>query len=128
MLLNYVKPRDETVFRRCSYVVGEMERLQKACRYLQENDFEQFGKCMFETHEGLRDQYEVSCPELDLLVDMVKDRPEVPGARMMGGGFGGCTINLVRAGERSEEHTSELQSLMRISYAVFCFNKKQKTT
>src|SRR3546814_15586108 len=99
MLLNYVKPRDETVFRRCSYVVGEMERLQKACRYLQENDFEQFGKCMFETHEGLRDQYEVSCPELDLLVDMVKDRPEVPGARMMGGGFGGCTINLVRAGE-----------------------------
>src|SRR3546814_1219452 len=125
-----------------------MERLQKACRYLQENDFEHVGKCMFETHEGLRDQYEVSCPELDLLVDMVKDRPEVPGARMMGGGFGGCTINLVRAGEaeilaaeiavryqeatntplRSEEHTSELQSLMRISYAVFCLKKKHKTT
>src|SRR5690606_20972480 len=78
MLQQYVKPRDETVFRRCNYVVGEMARLQNACRHLEENNFERFGQCMFETHEGLRDQYEVSCPELDLLVEFVKDRPEVP--------------------------------------------------
>jgi galactokinase len=52
---------------------------------------------MFETHAGLKDLYEVSCKELDLLVDLVKDNPGVIGARMMGGGFGGCTINLVKA-------------------------------
>ena len=97
MLLRYVKPVDETIYRRCSYVVAEMERLQKACDHLQENDFVQFGRRMFETHEGLRDLYEVSCRELDILVDLVKDHPAVLGARMMGGGFGGCTVNLVRS-------------------------------
>ena len=51
---------------------------------------------MFETHAGLKDLYEVSCQELDLLVDLVKNDPNVIGARMMGGGFGGCTINLVK--------------------------------
>ncbi len=55
-----------------------------------------FGKKMYETHEGLSKLYEVSCKELDLLVDLVKDDPNVLGARMMGGGFGGCTINLVK--------------------------------
>jgi galactokinase len=52
---------------------------------------------MFETHAGLKDLYEVSCEELDLLVDLVKNDADVIGARMMGGGFGGCTINLVKA-------------------------------
>lgn len=102
MLLRHVKPVNETVYRRCSYVVAEMERLQQACRHLQKNDFEQFGQRMFETHEGLKSQYEVSCPELDILVDLVKGHPAVPGARMMGGGFGGCTINLVREGSAKE--------------------------
>lgn len=110
MLLQHVKPRDETVYQRCSYVVGEMARLQQACVYLMEGDFLHFGQCMFETHEGLQKQYEVSCPELDLLVEMVKNRPEVLGARMMGGGFGGCTINLVRA-EDSEALAAEVSTL-----------------
>ena len=51
---------------------------------------------MVATHDGLSKMYEVSCPELDFLVDFVRDRPDVIGARMMGGGFGGCTINLVK--------------------------------
>ncbi|WP_262713149.1 galactokinase [Anseongella ginsenosidimutans] len=110
MLRQYVKPHDETVYQRCSYVVGEMNRLQEACEHLEENNFRQFGQCMFETHYGLKNQYEVSCFELDLLVEMVETRPDVFGARMMGGGFGGCTINLVRA-EAAESLAAEIAGI-----------------
>lgn len=103
MLDTYVKGVDETVFRRCSYVVSEIKRLLNGCEDLEKNDLSSFGKRMFETHAGLKDLYEVSCKELDLLIDLVKDNPDVIGARMMGGGFGGCTINLVKA-----EATDEL--------------------
>lgn len=96
MLDQYVLPADELVYRRSRFVIDEMERLNDACNYLEQNDIASLGECMFETHEGLSKQYEVSCKELDFLVDYVKDNPEVLGARMMGGGFGGCTINLVQ--------------------------------
>lgn len=96
MLLNYVKPKNQKIYERCNFVVSEIQRLQYACNDLENNDLQSFGKRMFETHAGLRDLYEVSCDELDLLVDLVKDNPNVLGARMMGGGFGGCTINLVK--------------------------------
>lgn len=102
MLLKYVKPVDEIVYRRCSYVVAEIARLQLACEDLKKDDFKAFGQRMFETHEGLEKQYEVSCKELDLLVQLVKGNQYVLGARMMGGGFGGCTINLVKA-DKAEE-------------------------
>ncbi|MHB1178154.1 MAG: galactokinase [Daejeonella sp.] len=97
MLLEYVKPVNGLVYMRCAYVVAEKERLLAGCEDLENNDLPSFGKRMFETHAGLRDLYGVSCKELDILVDLVKDNPGVLGARMMGGGFGGCTINLVRA-------------------------------
>jgi galactokinase len=97
MLDSYVKTVDETVYQRCTYVVSEIKRLLNGCEDLEKNDLISFGKWMFETHAGLKDLYEVSCNELDLLVDLVKDDPNVIGARMMGGGFGGCTINLVKA-------------------------------
>ncbi len=97
MLDNYVKIVDETVYRRCTYVVSEIKRLLKGCEDLKKDDLKSFGKRMFETHAGLKELYEVSCKELDLLVDLVKEDPNVIGARMMGGGFGGCTINLVKA-------------------------------
>lgn len=97
MLDDYVKGADETVYRRCTYVVSEINRLLDGCEDLQKDDLKSFGKRMFETHAGLKDLYEVSCKELDLLVDLVKEDPNVIGARMMGGGFGGCTINLVNA-------------------------------
>ena len=97
MLDTYVKAVDETVYRRCTYVISEIQRLLNGCNDLEKDDLISFGKRMFETHAGLKDLYEVSCIELDLLVDLVKDNPDVIGARMMGGGFGGCTINLVRS-------------------------------
>jgi galactokinase len=84
------------VFNRCRYVVEENERLVSGCLLLEKNDIEGFGKKMFGSHAGLRDLYEVSCAELDLLVDLAIAEPAIAGARMMGGGFGGCTINLIR--------------------------------
>ncbi|GAA4782163.1 galactokinase [Olivibacter ginsenosidimutans] len=102
MLLKYVKPANEIVYNRCTYVVAEIKRLLLACEDLKKDDFTSFGKRMFETHDGLQHLYEVSCPELDELVNLVRDNPYVLGARMMGGGFGGCTINLVSANKAEE--------------------------
>ena len=96
MLYDAVFTRDMTVFRRCSYVIEENDRLLKGCEDLAAGRLEDFGKKMFATHRGLRDYYEVSCEELDYLVYAVSDHPAVLGARMMGGGFGGCTINIVK--------------------------------
>jgi len=87
---------ESIVYKRCRYVVEENLRLQAACRDLLNDNLEAFGKKMYQTHQGLSKWYEVSCKELDFLVDAVKNEEAVLGARMMGGGFGGCTINLVK--------------------------------
>lgn len=94
MLDEYVK--DPLIYKRSKYVVEEIERLQQACIDLQKNDLNSFGKKMYATHDGLSKLYEVSCAELDCLVEAVRNIPAVLGARMMGGGFGGCTINIVK--------------------------------
>ncbi len=86
----------EVVYKRCTYVVGEILRTLNAAELLQKNDIPGFGKLMFETHAGLRDLYEVSCNELDFLVSMASENKNVIGSRLMGGGFGGCTINMVK--------------------------------
>ncbi len=96
MLRKYVQPLDALIYKRCSYVLEENERLLVACQHLEKGDMQAFGKKMYESHEGLSRKYEVSCAELDFLVAQVKGNPAVLGARMMGGGFGGCTINLVK--------------------------------
>ena len=96
MLDQYVLPQDEKVYLRCSFIVEEIQRLQDACVDLENNDMISFGKKMFATHKGLSELYDVSCRELDFMVDFVKNKSAVLGARMMGGGFGGCTINLVK--------------------------------
>ena len=85
---------DPVVFRRCRYVVQENLRLQSACLDLEKKNLSQFGEKMYQTHFGLRDDYQVSCAELDFLVRFTEDDPRILGSRMMGGGFGGCTINL----------------------------------
>lgn len=85
------------VYKRCRYVVEEIDRVISACACLRSNDIEGLGRLMYETHEGLSKNYEVSCAELDFLVELARQRAEVAGARMMGGGFGGCTINIVKA-------------------------------
>jgi galactokinase len=92
-LKKYQTQMNPTLFRRCKYVVEEMQRVEKACIALSQQDFTTLGKLMFETHQGLKKDYEVSCPELDFLVH--HSQKLVLGARMMGGGFGGCTINLM---------------------------------
>ena len=85
----------EIVFKRCRHVVGENDRVRAAARALQERDLKTLGKLMFESHESLRDDYEVSCRELDVMVDLARAIDGVFGARMTGGGFGGCTVNMV---------------------------------
>ena len=94
----YVAPADELIYRRCSYVVEENARLQSATADLLRGDINAFGRELYGSHEGLSKKYEVSCPELDFLVAQVKGQEGVIGARMMGGGFGGCTINLIEEG------------------------------
>jgi len=95
MLKEFKHLLESKVYNRCLYVVEEIERLQRACDALKIDDYLTFGKKMYKTHEGLSKLYEVSCKELDLLVEASTTVNGVYGARMMGGGFGGCTINLV---------------------------------
>lgn len=84
------------VYDRCKFVVEEIARLEAACEDLKVNDLAGFGQKMFATHDGLSKLYEVSCTELDFLADCAKEEPAILGSRMMGGGFGGCTINLIK--------------------------------
>lgn len=110
MLEEFVKPKDAEVYQKCKYVVEEIVRIQKAAEALKRGDLVALGKLMLETHEGLSQDYEVSCKELDFLVDYVKDLGHVLGARMMGGGFGGCTINIVK-NEEIEALITEVSAL-----------------
>ena len=111
MLNNYVLPEDKLIDMRSRYVVQEIERLVEGCKDLQRGDLDALGKKMFATHDGLSKMYEVSCKELDWLVDKVRNNKDVIGARMMGGGFGGCTINLVK-----EETIEELVASLKPDY------------
>jgi galactokinase len=95
MLREYQLEFPPVVFDRCQYVIQENMRVLFAAEALEKGDFEALGELMFKTHTGLRNQYGVSCDELDFLVDTAKSIDGVLGARMMGGGFGGCTINLL---------------------------------
>jgi galactokinase len=86
------------IYRRCRYVIEENLRVIAACDALESEDLPAFGRLMNQSHQGLSHDYQVSCPELDLLAEAAAALPGVLGARMMGAGFGGCTINLVQAG------------------------------
>jgi galactokinase len=97
-----------TVYRRCRHAVTENQRVVEAAEALRASDPERFGQLMYESHASLRDDYQVSCRELDLLVELAASSPGVYGARMTGGGFGGCTVNLLRADacDSFKEHIS----------------------
>ena len=90
------------IFRRCNFVVQEIERTRHAAALLKQNRLREFGLLMYETHWGLSRDYEVSCVETDYLVELATTSGAVLGARMMGGGFGGCTINLVESAKFDE--------------------------
>jgi galactokinase len=83
------------VHRRCRHVVTEDARVLASAEALRRGDLARFGQLMNASHDSLRHDYEVSCPEVDLLVELARGLPGVLGARMTGGGFGGCTVNLV---------------------------------
>ena len=95
MLYEVKETVSEEDAKRAKYVIGEKERVLKVCDALEKGDYETVGEMMYATHEGLSKDYEVSCVELDYLNDLAKEAG-VTGSRIMGGGFGGCTINLVK--------------------------------
>lgn len=86
-------------FKRAQYVLEENNRVINLCEDLKNNDLSSLEYLLYASHEGLRDQYQVSCPELDFLVEAAQQTPGIIGARMMGGGFGGCTLNVVEANQ-----------------------------
>jgi galactokinase len=88
-------------YRRARHVIGEIDRTVRAANAIQAGRWSEVGQLMYASHDSLRDDYEVSCKELDLLVDIAREMGErggVIGSRMTGGGFGGCTVSLVRTG------------------------------
>ncbi len=102
---------NDTVRTRCQFVIEENQRVLDACEALSKGDLKTFGQKVFESHFGLSKLYEVSCEELDFLVDLLKNQAVVLGSRMMGGGFGGCTINIVH-----QDHINEIQVLVEEAY------------
>jgi galactokinase len=112
-LEKYKHALPDTIYRRCRHVVTEDERVLAAATALQSQDADGFGKLMIQSHASLRDDYEVSCRELDLLADLALSRPGVYGARMTGGGFGGCTVNLL-----DSEFAAAFQTDMSRMYAA----------
>ena len=92
----------ETIYRRCRFVIEENSRVTRACELLNNGEIEEFGKLIYQSHNGLSQMYEVSCKELDFLVAQTESLDYVLGSRMMGGGFGGCTISLVKADKVDE--------------------------
>jgi len=118
------------VYQRCKYVVEEIQRVELAVQDLIKGDIQAFGKKMFETHEGLSKLYEVSCPELDFLVEAVSNNENVLGARMMGGGFGGCTINIIKTSsieEITKKITSSYAQLMHKTLAIYITSIEEGT-
>jgi galactokinase len=117
ILDDFKKIMDPIIYKRCKYVVEENDRLLKACVELEKGDLKSFGVYMNSTHEGLSKDYEVSCAELDFLSESVINNSHVYGSRMMGGGFGGCTINLID-GEYIEEVKRELTEKYRQKFKI----------
>lgn len=101
----------DVVFRRCLFVIEENERVQQACTALSAHDLAFMGQLLYQSHRGLQHGYEVTCPETDFLVEATVSDPDVLGARQMGGGFGGCTLNLVR-----REAAASFQEKMQAAY------------
>ncbi len=98
----------ERLFRRAKHVISENGRVLEAVKALENNDLHTFGKLMNKSHESLRYDYEVSCDELDLMVEIARKQKGVIGARMTGGGFGGCTVNLLDSDVETDMFTANI--------------------
>lgn len=117
MLEQHEAAMDPVVLKRCRYVVEENQRVLDCSARLQQADLEGFGRNMYRTHWELSHDYEVSCAELDFLVQEAADSGYVVGSRMMGGGFGGCTINLIRI-EHMERFISQVSEKYRRKFTL----------
>ncbi len=109
---------DAVSYKRSKFIVEELLRVDEASRVLDLGNLEELGKLLYQTHHGLQHEYEVSCQELDFLVDETRIMPQVLGARMMGGGFGGCTLNLVHkdfSGDFEKKLTTSYQNKFSIA-------------
>ena len=99
MLNEFKSEMDPIIYKRCSYILKENARVHRVVQALKNDDLDTFGKLMYASHDGLQNEYNVSCPELDFLVDFSKNNEYILGSRMTGGGFGGCTINIIHEAE-----------------------------
>ena len=109
----------DTVYNRCKYVIEEDNRVIEACNALNNNDLTRFGQLLYLSHNGLSKLYEVSCKELDFLVDQTKKMDYILGSRMMGGGFGGCTLSLIKA-DKLEEYKAKILPLYTKEFGHEC--------
>ena len=108
---------DEKLFRRASFVIKENQRVIDAKQALLDDDLTALGKLLSVSHDGLSLDYEVSCLELDWLVNVASENENILGARMMGGGFGGCTINLVK-GQLEEKWINEISKMYKLNFGM----------
>lgn len=106
-------------YQKALYVIQENDRAIKASKAIEDNNLESLGKLIYASHDGLSNQYQVSCEELDFLVEQAKANNHVLGARMMGGGFGGCTINLIAKSE-AREFTKFVSEIYKKTYNKEC--------
>ena len=111
MLLSEKKQLSSVIYQRCKYVIEENERVLSACKILKETGLTGLGTLLYASHAGLRDDYQVSCPELDFLIDQSLAGDTFFGARMVGGGFGGCTLNVLK-----KDSVSEFQAFISKAY------------
>ncbi len=100
---------NDVVYRRCAYITQENERVLKFCSALKVQEVDELGRLLYEAHNAMRFQYEITCEEIDFMVDYTKSMSEVKGSRMMGGGFGGCTLNIVE-NNYAEQFKTEIAS------------------
>ncbi|XP_068243428.1 galactokinase-like [Palaemon carinicauda] len=102
---------EKELYYRARHAISEIKRTEEAVSILKKGDYNTFGKMMTESHKSLRNDYEVSCPELDQLVELALAVPGVYGSRMTGGGFGGCTVTLVK-----QDHVGDFISYIKQNY------------
>ena len=107
------------IYNRVLYVVQEQKRVEEAVLEIGAGNWSELGKLLYDTHNGLKNLYEVSCKELDYLVELTQPIKEVYGARMMGGGFGGCTLNLVKK-EAVENVVKQVSDTYNTKFIVSC--------
>lgn len=108
---------DPIDFKRANYIIGENERVKAAKIALENNDVATLGTLMTQTHKGLQHEYQVTTPELDYLITLATAHPNIYGGRMIGGGFGGCTLNLVKQ-ENIEQTIATIQAQYKEKFGI----------